>query len=236
MEDLDIKEVERFHFDEEYSSQQLAEFHGKHYFTTQEDDQALIGQGSHHHGIQQKLQAPRHIASEKLASRTWENEEEPFYSQDKATLKMDRCHNPKALEYEDVSQMLCKLLKLHAAPEVDMEPFDGNALNYHYFMALFKEVVESKIDDPRGRLTRLIKYTTGDAKELIKHCLQLPSIEAFKNAKCLLERVYRNPQKSFFSYRREIKQRPQIKFGDAKVFRKFHNFLLKCRIVSASHR
>ena len=45
MEDLDIQEVERFHFNDEYSSQQLAEFHDKHYFTTQEDDQALIGQG-----------------------------------------------------------------------------------------------------------------------------------------------------------------------------------------------
>ena len=51
--------------------------------------------------------------------------------------------------------MLCKLLT--AAPKVDMEPFDGNTLNYHYFIVLFKEVVESKIDDIRGRLTRLIK-------------------------------------------------------------------------------
>ena len=71
--------------------------------------------------------------------------------------------------------MLCKLLT--AAPKVDMEPFDGNTLNYHYFVALFKEVVESKIDDLRGRLPRLIKYTTGDAKELIKHCIELPSNE-----------------------------------------------------------
>ena len=182
------------------------------------------------------MKAPRHIASEKLASKMWEKEEEPFYSQDKATLKMDRCHNPKVLEYEDISQMLCKLLKLYAAPEVDMVPFDGSALNYHYFMALFKEVVESKIDDPRGRLTRLIKYTTGDAKELIKHCIQLPSIEGFKNAKYLSEKVYGNPHKSLVSYRREIKQWPQIKFGDAKNYRKFDNFLLKCRSVSASHR
>ena len=79
-------------------------------------------------------------------------------------------------------------------------------MNYHYFMALFKEVVESKIDDPRGRLTRLIKYTTGDAKELIKHCIQLPSIEGFKNAKYLSEKVYGNPDKSLVLYRREIKQ------------------------------
>ena len=73
--------------------------------------------------------------------------------------------------------------EVKAAPEVDMEPFDGNTLNYHYFMSLFKEVVESKIDDPRGRLTRLIKYTKVDAKELIKYCIQLPFNEGFKNAK-----------------------------------------------------
>ena len=71
-------------------------------------------------------------------------------------------------------------------------------------MTLFKEVVESKIDDPKGRLTRLIKYTTGDAKELIKHYVQLPSNEGFKNAKYLLERVYGNPHKILVSYRREI--------------------------------
>ena len=171
-----------------YSSQQLAEPYDKHYFTIQKDDQTLIGEGSHHHSIQQKLQLPRHIASKKLASVTWEKDEEAFCSRDKATVKMDGYRNPKVLESEDISQILCKLLKLHAAPEVDIEPVDGNTLNYHYFMVLFKEVVESKIDDPRGRLTGLIKYTTGDAKELIKHCIRLPSNEGFKNVKYLLER------------------------------------------------
>ena len=37
-----------------------------------------------------------------------------------------------------------------------MESFDGNALNFHYLMILFKEVVESKVDDPRGRLTSIL--------------------------------------------------------------------------------
>ena len=111
---------------------------------------------------------------------------------------MDSCHNPKLLESEDMSQMLCKLLKLCATPEVDMEPFDGSALNYHYFMALFKEVVESKIDDPSGRLTRPVKYNTGNAKELIKHCIQLPSNQRFKNSKYLFEKVYGNRHKILF--------------------------------------
>ena len=107
---VDIEKGERFHYDDGYSSQQLPESFDKHYFTTQKDDQTLICEGSHHHGIQQKLQIPSHIPSEKLASRTWEKDEELFYSQDKA-VKMDRCHNLKVLESEGIFQMLCRLLK-----------------------------------------------------------------------------------------------------------------------------
>ena len=51
---------------------------------------------------------------------------------------------------------------------VDIEPFDGNVWNYHHFMALSKEV-ESKVVDHRGRLIILLKYTSGEAKELINH-------------------------------------------------------------------
>ena len=51
------------------------------------------------------------------------------------------------------SDILYKLLQQQAAPEVDIEYFDGNPTNYHYLMVLFSEVVETKMDDPRGRLT-----------------------------------------------------------------------------------
>ena len=47
-------------------------------------------------------------------------------------------------------------------------------------MEIFKEVVEKRREDPRGRLTRLIKYTTGEAKDLIKHCIQQPLSEGTK--------------------------------------------------------
>ena len=68
------------------------------------------------------------------------------------------------------SDILYKLLQQQAAPEVDTEYFDGNPLNF----SLFSEVEETKINNPRGRLTRLIKYTIGESKELIKDCIQLP--------------------------------------------------------------
>ena len=93
------------------------------------------------------------------------------------------------------SDILCKLLQQQAAPELDIKYFDGKPLNYHYFMALFSEVVETKIDDPRGGLTRMIKYTMGEPKELIKHCIQLP-----------WKKNYGNPHKILSSYRREVKE------------------------------
>ena len=56
------------------------------------------------------------------------------------------------------------------------------------------------------------------------------------NPKLLESEDCQIPHKILLSYRREIKQWPQIKFGDAKGLIKFLNFLLKCRSVSATQR
>ena len=104
------------------------------------------------------------------------------------------------------SDLLYKLLQQQAAPEVDTEYFDGNSLNYHYFMALFSEVVDTTIDDPRGRITRLIKCTTGEPKKLIKHWIQLPHDLGYKTAVTLLENTYGNPRKILSSYQKDVKE------------------------------
>ena len=80
----------------------------------------------------------------------------------------------------------------------------------------------------------LIKYTSVDVRELIKHCIQIPSIEVFKHVKYLLETVYKNPHEIIASYRKEVKNLQPIKFGKAIPFRQFHNFLLRCKIVVAN--
>ena len=46
--------------------------------------------------------------------------------------------------------MLYKMMKQQSAPEIDLDAFDGNLLN---FMVVFREAVEKKIEDPLGRLT-----------------------------------------------------------------------------------
>ena len=70
---------------------------------------------------------------------------------------------------------MCKLLSQQSAPNVDIDMFDGNPLEFNYFMSIFEEIVESKVVNPRGKLTRLINYTKGEVKELVKYCIQQPT-------------------------------------------------------------
>ena len=66
-------------------------------------------------------------------------------------------------------------------------------------MEVLKEVVEKRIEDPRRRLTRLIKYTTGEAKNLIKS-----PAEGYENAMELLKSRYEDLFKILASQLHEI--------------------------------
>ena len=50
----------------------------------------------------------------------------------------------------DNNEILRRLMKQQSAPEVDIDCFDGNPLNYWYFMAIFIEVMENRVDNPLG--------------------------------------------------------------------------------------
>ena len=51
-------------------------------------------------------------------------------------------------------------------------------------------MVEDKINNPTERLTRLIKYTQEEFKELIKTCIQQPPEVDYQNGMKLLDKRY----------------------------------------------
>ena len=53
-------------------------------------------------------------------------------------------------------------------------------MNFHYFMEVFKELVENKVADSRGRLNQMIDSTKGEDKEILSEV-------GFKTAKPLLD-------------------------------------------------
>ena len=101
-------------------------------------------------------------------------------------------------------------------------------------MEVFKDEVERKIKGPRGRLTILIKYTSGEAKVLITNCIQQPLPENYNNALKLLKGRYGDPHKILATCTRDIKRWLVIEAGDPSPSRLYHTFLLKCQSITSS--
>ena len=89
--------------------------------------------------------------------------------------------------------------------------------------------MDEKIANPQGRLTQLIKLTTGEVRVLVKPFIYDNPKYGYENDMKLLERQYGNPFKLLTCFRNEIKRVTKIKQGNAAAFRRLFNFLIKCQ-------
>ena len=69
-------------------------------------------------------------------------------------------------------------------------------INSQFLMSIFTELVEDRVDNPRGRLS--------ETRAFIKPCLQQPRYLVYQNAKMLLEKRYGDPHRIYASNRKEI--------------------------------
>lgn len=135
-----------------------------------------------------------------------------------------------------VSHDLTTLVNHLQAPSVEIDTFSGNCIDYPYFITTFSEVVETRIPDSRGRLTRLLKYLKDEAKELVESCVYLPPDKGYEKARQLLEKNYGDQYRIMSEYRKELKSWPKLKAYDGKGFRKFYSFLMKYKSTMMSLR
>ena len=113
------------------------------------------------------------------------------------------------------------------APNVFIEKFSGNAMDFPFFITSFEEAVEKKVPDRKTRLQRLMSHVDGAAKELVESCIYLPSIECYQRAKHLLKERYGNPYIVNAEYRRQLTSWTRLKPNDVSSFINFENFLIK---------
>ena len=102
--------------------------------------------------------------------------------------------------------MMFELLREQAAPELETDISDGNPMDIHYFIGVFKEVVENKVTDSRWWLTYLIKFMKAEAKEIANNSIQLPEELGFKTVKQLLTKRHGYLHIIAASYCKEVKQ------------------------------
>lgn len=99
--------------------------------------------------------------------------------------------NSKESERDVTDGILNALTKMQL-PKVEIQPFEGDPLQYYSFMMVFTETVEQVIDDKRACLTRLLQYTTGRAHDAIKNCALIKGDLAYTKAQEILVKRFGN--------------------------------------------
>ena len=84
------------------------------------------------------------------------------------------------------------LIRLLSIPKVEIDKFDGDPLEYQTFIAIFNEMADSKAEDYQVKLTRLLQYTSGEAKAAIKNCALVGGEEGYTQALGILKKRYGN--------------------------------------------
>nr|XP_006822330.1 PREDICTED: uncharacterized protein LOC102807587 [Saccoglossus kowalevskii] len=113
-------------------------------------------------------------------------------------------------------------------PRKEPDVFSGNVYDYPAWITSFQTLVEQRKPLSADRLYYLGKYTTGEAKDVIKGLLTLSSEKAYIKAKKLLAERYGDKLIVADTYKKQINDWPQIKSSDGKELRKFTDFLLHC--------
>ena len=105
-----------------------------------------------------------------------------------------------------------QLVNLINLPKVQIDVFSGNALDYQNFMVLFDDNVDKKLDDDSLKLSRLLQYTSGQAKESIKNCVLLGDA-GYKTARDILYRRFGSPHLVSRKIIKDLKQGKQASNG-----------------------
>ena len=72
-------------------------------------------------------------------------------------------------------------------PRVEIKSFDGSAASYLTFMAVFDEIVGNVNITDQAKLTRLLQYTTGDARNAIDCCALIGGVHGYVEARRILK-------------------------------------------------
>ena len=94
---------------------------------------------------------------------------------------------------DDTPRISTDIAYLLNIPKVEIHSFDGTPSRYLSFVAIFDETVGKTSIDGQSKLTRLLQYTTGQARAAIDCCALIGGTEGYKEARRVLQERFGNP-------------------------------------------
>ena len=99
------------------------------------------------------------------------------------------------LQQQTFQTMASTIKQGFSLPKPDISKFDGNPLDYWNFVRSFDNGIAKNASDDGERLSYLLQYCTGAARDMIKSCSALDSAVSYRTARTLLEERFGHPYK-----------------------------------------
>ena len=126
------------------------------------------------------------------AARSWVNTKTRQEDNERRNTPSPTFESIGESNHSSISAHNSELINLLSIPKLEIDKFDGNPMDYKTFIAIFNETVASKVTDDNIKLTRLLQYTCGPAKDAIRNCSMLGGSKGYTQALDILSSRFGN--------------------------------------------
>ena len=115
-----------------------------------------------------------------------------------------------------------------ALPQKELTVFNGDPLEYWSFITSFQNSIEANATSESEKLTYLLQYTSGTAKDTIKCCLVMDPSIGYQRARMLLEERFGQPFTIAYEHVIKLTHGPPLRATDRKGLLAFADQLKSC--------
>ena len=119
-------------------------------------------------------------------------------------------------------------------PKRELMSFDGDPKGYSRFIKGFEVNVERRVKDYDERLTFLIQYCRGAAKEAIENCIMLPPEQGYREAKDILRTNFGQKHIVVRAFIDKVIKGPQIRASEPDKLSQLARNMRNC-ILNSEH-
>ena len=133
------------------------------------------------------------------------------------------------LEQQRESKEMVKTIKQgFVLPKTELTAFSGDPLQYWNFFRMFENTIEANASTDAEKLTYILQYCTGKAKEVIQSCAVLDPSEGYREAKEILAERFGDPYVIAMAHVRKVTEGQPIKSTERGSLLDFSDTLRTC--------
>ncbi|XP_078344113.1 uncharacterized protein LOC144629778 [Oculina patagonica] len=118
-----------------------------------------------------------------------------------------------------------------ALPKPELNKFNSNPLEFWSFIRSFDNNIEKNSTDEGEKMTFLLQYCTGAARDAIKSCVTMDPALGYQEARKLLKDRFGHPFKIATAHLNQVTRGPPVKPNDQKGLLAFADQLKDCQNV-----